>query len=197
MAVMEELHEIKLFGRGGQGIVTAGNLLSEAAAYGGKYAQSIPTFGPERRGGPSICSLRVSDRPILLRCAVTTPETLCIFDPTIWHHVNILLGFESKGKMIFNTQLLPAEVESVLKEGKYGYRLEGNGYEIWTIDATEISTRILGRPITNTTMLGAFTKATGLVEMDNVNKAIENRFPGAAQENVNAAEEAFSMVERL
>lgn len=197
MAVMEELHEIKLFGRGGQGIVTAGNLLSEAAAYGGMYAQSIPTFGPERRGGPSICSLRVSDRPILLRCAVTTPETLCVFDPTIWHHVNILLGFEDNGKMIFNTQLLPGELESVLKEGKYGYRLEKNGYEIWTIDATEISTRILGRPITNTTMLGAFSKATGLVEMDNVNKAIENRFPSAADENIKAAEEAFSMIEKL
>lgn len=88
-------------------------------------------------------------------------------------------------------------VENILKDGKYGYRLESNGYEIWTIDATEISTRILGRPITNTTMLGAFSKATGLVEMDNVNKAIENRFPGAAEENNRAAEEAFSMIERL
>ncbi len=197
MAVMEELHEIKLFGRGGQGIVTAGNLLSEAAAHGGKYAQSIPTFGPERRGGPSICSLRISDRPILLRCAVTTPETLCVFDPTIWHYVNILLGFETEGKMIFNTQLFPGGIESVLKDGKYGYRLEGNGYEIWTIDATEISTRILGRPITNTTMMGAFSKATGLVSMDNVRKAIENRFPGAAEDNIKAAEEAFDKMKRL
>ncbi len=197
MAVMEELHEIKLFGRGGQGIVTAGNLLSEAAAHGGKYAQSIPTFGPERRGGPSICSLRISDRPILLRCAVTTPETLCVFDPTIWHYVNILLGFETKGKMIFNTQLSPEDVESALKGGKYGYRLEDNGYEIWTIDATEISTRILGRPITNTTMMGAFSKATAMVSMDNVKKAIENRFPGAAEDNITAAEEAFNRMKRL
>lgn len=197
MAVMEELHEIKLFGRGGQGIVTAGNLLSEAAAHGGKYAQSIPTFGPERRGGPSICSLRISDRPILLRCAVTTPETLCVFDPTIWHYVNILLGFESKGKMIFNTQLSPAGVENALKDGKYGYRLESDEYEIWTIDATEISTRILGRPITNTTMMGAFSKATDLVSMDNVKKAIEKRFPKAAEDNIKAAEEAFDKIKRL
>ena len=197
MAVMEELHEIKLFGRGGQGIVTAGNLLSEAAAHGGKYAQSIPTFGPERRGGPSICSLRISDRPILLRCAVTTPETLCVFDPTIWHYVNILLGFESKGKMIFNTQLSPAGVENALNDGKYGYRLESDGYEIWTIDATEISTRILGRPITNTTMMGAFSKATGLVSMDNVKKAMEKRFPKAAEDNIKAAEEAFDKIKRL
>jgi pyruvate ferredoxin oxidoreductase gamma subunit len=197
MAVMEELHEIKLFGRGGQGIVTAGNLLSEAAAYGGDYAQSIPTFGPERRGGPSICSLRISDQPILLRCAVTSPETLCVFDPTIWHFVNILLGFEDNGKMIFNTQMSPKDVEIVLKEGKYGYRLENNGYEIWTIDATEISARILGRPITNTTMLGAFAKATGFVEMDNVKKAIENRFPDAVDENYQAAEEAANKIERL
>lgn len=177
--------------------MTAGNLLSEAAAHSGKYAQSIPTFGPERRGGPSICSLRISDRPILLRCAVTAPETLCVFDPTIWHYLNILLGFESKGKMIFNSQLSPGEVESVLKDGKYGYRLEGNGYEIWTIDATEISTRILGRPITNTTMMGAFSKATGLVSMDNVKRAIENRFPRAADDNMKAAEEAFNNMERL
>jgi len=183
MAVMEELHEIKLFGRGGQGIVTAGNLLSEAAAYGGKYAQSIPTFGPERRGGPSVCSLRISDVPVLLRCAVTTPEILCVFDPTIWHHVNILIGFDNSGKMMFNTQLSPEDVEEVLMEGRYGYKLESNGFEIWTVDATEISTRILGRPITNTTMLGAFAKATGFVEMENVKKAIENRFPGKVDEN--------------
>ncbi|UCD91869.1 MAG: 2-oxoacid:acceptor oxidoreductase family protein [Methanobacteriota archaeon] len=197
MAVMEKLHEIKLFGRGGQGIVTAGNLLSEAAAYGGQYAQSIPTFGPERRGGPSICSLRISDKPILLRCAVTSPETLCVFDPTIWHYVNILLGFEDNGKMMFNTQLSPEEVEKVLKEGKYGYELKGNGYEIWTVDATEISTRILGRPITNTTMLGAFSRATGMVEMENVRKAIEKRFPDTSEENFKAAKEAFDRIKKL
>ncbi|TET89247.1 MAG: hypothetical protein E3J35_10170 [Methanomassiliicoccales archaeon] len=197
MAVMEELHEIKLFGRGGQGIVTAGNLLSEAAAHGGKYAQSIPTFGPERRGGPSICSLRISDKPILLRCAVTTPETLCVFDPTIWHFINILLGFEGEGKMIFNTQHSPNEIEEVLTEGKYGYKLTGSGYEIWTLDATEISTRILGRPITNTTMLGAFSKATELVEMKNVEKAIGKRFPTAAEDNMKAAEEAFNSIKKL
>ncbi|MCK5291560.1 MAG: 2-oxoacid:acceptor oxidoreductase family protein [Thermoplasmata archaeon] len=194
---MEELHEIKLFGRGGQGIVTAGNLLSEAAAHGGDYAQSIPTFGPERRGGPSICSLRISNKQILLRCAVTSPETLCVFDPTIWHFVNILLGFEDNGKMILNTQMSPKDVENVLREGKYGYELENNGYEIWTIDATEISTRMLGRPITNTTMLGAFAKATGFVEMDNVKKAIENRFPEAADKNFQAAEEAFNKLDKL
>ncbi len=197
MAVMEELHEIKLFGRGWQGIVTAGNLLSEAAAYAGRYAQSIPTFGPERRGGPSICSLRISDVPILLRCAVTTPETLCVFDPTIWHYVNILMGFDEDGKIIFNTQLSPEDAEEVLLAGKYGYEIKSNGYEIWTIDATEIATRILGRPITNTTMLGAFAKATGLVEMDNVKKAIRNRFPDAAEDNIKAAEEAYDKIEEL
>jgi 2-oxoacid:acceptor oxidoreductase gamma subunit (pyruvate/2-ketoisovalerate family) len=194
---MEELHEIKLFGRGGQGIVTAGNLLSEAAAYGGMYAQSIPTFGPERRGGPSICSLRVSDKPILLRCAVTQPETVCVFDPTIWHFVNILLGFEEGGTAIFNTQLPPGEVENVLKEGKYGYNLENDSYAIWTLDATEIAKRILGRPITNTAMLGAFSKATGLVKMENVEKAIEKRFPTATKDNIKAAEESFKAVKKL
>ncbi|MFQ6060641.1 MAG: 2-oxoacid:acceptor oxidoreductase family protein [Thermoplasmata archaeon] len=194
---MEELHEIKLFGRGGQGIVTAGNLLSQAAGYSGLYAQSIPTFGPERRGGPSICSLRISDRPILLRCAVTQPEIVCVFDPTIWHFINVLTGFQKGGKAVFNTRLSPTEVEEVLKEGRYGYGLKNDRCEIWTLDATEIAERVLGKPITNTAMLGAFSRATGLVGMRDLGKAIEKRFRGEAKDNIRAAEEAFNSVKKV
>ena len=116
-----EMHEIKLAGRGGQGIVTAGDLLGRAAVLEGKFAQSIPTFGPERRGALSSCTLRISEAEILLKCSSTRPHVLLVLDPTIWHHFNVLLGLESGGTMVFNTASSPEEVQAELAEGKHGY----------------------------------------------------------------------------
>ena len=193
----ERIHEIKLFGRGGQGIVTAGDLLSRSAELQGMYAQSIPTFGPERRGGPSICSLRFSNMPILLKCAVTRPEIICVFDQTIWHHVNILAGLEDGATLIFNTQLSPREVEERLKDGRYNYRLERENYSIWAVDGTKIAMERLGRPITNTAMMGAFAKATELVRMESVEEVIKARFKDTAEQNITAARDAHRLLKKL
>jgi 2-oxoacid:acceptor oxidoreductase gamma subunit (pyruvate/2-ketoisovalerate family) len=188
---MNQLKEIKLQGRGGQGIVTAGDLLGKAAILEGRYAQSIPTFGPERRGALSSCTLRISDQPILLKCSATTVNILCLLDPTIWHFVNITAGFLEEGILVFNTTRSPQEVHQELTSGKYGYSLGTQRHTICTVDATGIALEILQRAITNTAMMGAFARATGLVSMDSVKLVLEEKFGGRADVNIQMAASAF------
>jgi 2-oxoacid:acceptor oxidoreductase gamma subunit (pyruvate/2-ketoisovalerate family)/2-oxoacid:acceptor oxidoreductase delta subunit (pyruvate/2-ketoisovalerate family) len=183
-------NEIRLQGRGGQGIVTAGELLGKAAILEGKFAQSVPTFGPERRGALSSCSLRIGERPILLKCSATTANVLCLLDPTIWHFVNVTIGLVEGSHLIFNTTKSPEEVDQELRSGKHGYVLTLGKYSISTVDATSIALEILGRPITNTAMMGALAGATGLLRMESVAKVLESKFGDRAAKNVESATKA-------
>lgn len=185
---MTEVHEIKLHGRGGQGIVTAGELLARAAVIEGAYAQSIPSFGAERRGGPSTSSLRISGEPILLKCDTKRPATVGVFDPTIWRFVNVLAGAGDGVQLLFNTPRTPAEIEQELLAGALPYKLTLGRYAIHTVDATGIAIKHLGRPITNTAMMGALSTATGVVKMASVLAVIRERFPKAQAQNVAACE---------
>lgn len=187
----EEITEIRLQGRGGQGIVTAGELLGKAAILEGKFAQSIPTFGPERRGALSTCSLRISNQPILLKCSSTTADVLCLLDPTIWHFVNITAGFGESGLLIFNTTNSPDEISQELRSGKYGYSLTTQNYSLFTVDATGIALEIMGKAITNTAMMGAFARATGLVKMESVTHVLKEKFENRADINIRMAMKAY------
>ena len=194
----EEIKEIRLQGRGGQGIVTAGDLLGKAAIIEGKFAQSIPTFGPERRGALSSCSLRISNRSILLKCSSTMADVLCLFDPTIWHFINITAGFVENGTLIFNTTKSPEEIRDELTSGKYGYTLTANQYTVFTVDATSIALEVMGKAITNTAMMGAFAKATGLVQMESVSSVLNEKFGDRADINIEMAKKAYeSLVGRV
>jgi len=166
-------------------------LLGRAAILEGRYAQSIPTFGPERRGALSSCTLRISDQPILLKCAATTANILCLLDPTIWHFVNITAGFLEEGILIFNTTRSPGEVNGALTSGRYGYKLDTRRYSIFTVDATGIALKILKRAITNTAMMGAFARATGLIQIDSVKTVLEEKFEDRADVNIRMALTAF------
>lgn len=192
----EEIKEIRLQGRGGQGIVTAGELLGRAAISEGKFAQAIPTFGPERRGALSTCSLRISNRPILLKCSSTIADVLCLFDPTIWHFINITAGFvEEKGTLIFNTTKSPEEINEELLSGRYGYKLASQSYSVFTVDATGIALEIIGKPITNTAMMGGFAKATGLIQMESVTSVLKEKFGNSADINIESAMKAYENLE--
>ncbi|MFQ5823812.1 MAG: 2-oxoacid:acceptor oxidoreductase family protein [bacterium] len=191
----DEINEIRLQGRGGQGIVTAGELLGKAAILEGKFAQSIPTFGPERRGALSSCSLRISNRAILLKCSSTTADVLCLLDPTIWHFVNITIGFVENGRLIFNTTKSPEEVNEELRSGKYGYSLTTQNYSLFTVDATGIALEIMGKAITNTAMMGAFARATGLVQMKSVASVLKEKFGNRADINIQIASKAYENLE--
>lgn len=192
---MEVVHEIKLYGRGGQGIVTAGELIARAAVAEGLHAQSMPQFGPERRGGPAICSLRISDDPILLKSMVTSPRVVAVFDPTVWHFVPVTVGFQDGGTLLFNSQEDGGRLVEALKSGNYGPPLTAKDVRIHTLDASGIAMRIHGRAITNAPMMGAFAKATGIVGIESVEKVLAERFPDDAEKNLRAAREGFEAVQ--
>lgn len=194
--MVEVMSEIKLLGRGGQGIVTAGELLAKSATLGGMHAQAIPSFGAERRGGPSQSTLRISNHPILLRCNPSTYDVLCIFDPTIWHFVDATTGLKEDSVLIFNSRKKSSELLKLLKGGGYPSKLVINNYRIFSLDATDIALESIGRPITNTTMMGAFSAATRLVSLENVIEVIKADFGKLSEVNIKAAEKAYRLIRK-
>lgn len=189
--------EIRLVGRGGQGVVTAGDLLGQAALVEGRWAQSIPTFGPERRGAASLATLRIGAKEILLKCAAARPDVVLLLDPTIWHHVNVLLGVKEDATLVFNTPRTPDQIRDDLGSGKLGSQITGGGHQLFTVDATGIALETLGRAITNTAMMGALVGATGLVEMESVEKVLTERFGAKSAANVEAARAARAGLRKL
>ncbi len=185
-----KLHEIRLAGRGGQGVVTAGDLLGKAAVREGFWAQSIPTFGPERRGALSSATLRMGPEEILLKCSTAAPGVLLVLDPTIWTQFNVTAGLVEEAVLVFNTTEAPEEVEARLRGGALPYRLGVERCRICTVDATGIALAVLGRAITNTAMMGAFCGATGLLGLEPVEAVLAERFGKRASPNIEAARAA-------
>jgi 2-oxoacid:acceptor oxidoreductase gamma subunit (pyruvate/2-ketoisovalerate family) len=174
------LKEIRIHGRGGQGSVTAADLLAHAAFMEGKWVQAFPYFGAERRGAPVKAFARISDEPILLHSQVYSPDYVIVLDHAIYKVVDVIEGLKKDGIIIVNTTKKPSEVE-----------LEG--WRIAAIDATgialELNLLVAGLPVVNTSIVGAFAKATGEVELASVLKAINETWTGSAGEkNARAAE---------
>lgn len=163
---MSDLKEIRWHGRAGQGIVTAGELLAEAAMEEGKYFQAFPDYGPERMGAPIRAFTRISDSPIDIHCQIAAPDVVVIVDPTVIGVVDVTDGLKRDGKVIVNTTETPAAVRQRLgrKTGK-----------VFTVDANRISLDTLGRPMPNTPMLGALVRATGLVTLKGIKEYTKER----------------------
>jgi len=177
------LIEFRWHGRGGQGAWTASELLARAAIHEGKYIQSFPEFGPERMGAPVKAYTRISDEPIRLHCAVYNPNLAIVMDPTLLVTVPVAEGLGENGMLIVNTTKTPKTMKEELKMAKG---------TIWTVPATDIAMRILGRLITNTAMLGVVTRATGIVKMESLEKAVKDRFPEPlAEKNMGVIREAY------
>jgi len=177
------LKEFRWHGRGGQGAWTASELLARAAIHEGKYIQSFPEFGPERMGAPVKAYTRISDEPIRLHCAVYNPNLAIVMDPTLLATVPVAKGLDENGILIVNSPKDPEKMKEELKMA------EGT---VWTVPATDIAMRILGRLITNTAMLGVVARATGIVKMDSIEKAVKDRFPGPlAEKNMGVIKEAY------
>jgi 2-oxoacid:acceptor oxidoreductase gamma subunit (pyruvate/2-ketoisovalerate family) len=177
--------EIRFHGRGGQGAVTSAELLALSAIAQGKYAQAFPSFGPERRGAPVIAYARIDDKPIKIRMAVQKPDVVIVLDPSLLGIVNTSDGMEDGGTQIVNTGVSPAELRKQ-------FNLKG---KLVTVNANHIAVEEIGRAITNTTMLGALLKATGLVETEILVKEIKSRFGRIADGNVKALKRAFDECE--
>jgi len=177
------LKEFRWHGRGGQGAWTASELLARAAIHEGKYIQSFPEFGPERMGAPVKAYTRISDEPIRLHCAVYKPNLAIVMDPTLLATVPVTEGLGENGILIVNTPKTPKKMKEELKMA------EGT---VWTVPATDIAMRILGRLITNTAMLGVVTRATGIVKMESIEKVVQERFPGPlGEKNIRVIKEAY------
>ena len=180
---MANLLEVRWHGRGGQGAWTASELLAKAAILEGKHIQSFPEFGPERMGAPLAAYTRISNEPIRLHCSVYNPNVVVVLDPTLLRSVNVTTGLAEDGTIVVNTQESPI----TLKE-----RMKVASQKVWTVPATDIAIKILNAPITNTAVLGAATRATSLVSLESIEKAIRERFRAElAEKNIAVIREAY------
>jgi len=178
-----KVEEIRIHGRGGQGVVLLGELIALAASYEGKFCRSFPLYGPARRGPPVTSFVQIGREEESTRSMIRRPKYLIILDPNLPSYVDVTYGFLEGGVVVQNTTRGP---EEVLKN------LEVKASKVCVVDATSIGMKVLGRPIPNTAVLGAFVRATGLVGLESVKKAIMKRFRGeVAERNVRAAELGF------
>jgi len=179
------MFEVRIHGRGGQGVVTAAELLSVAAFLEGRHAQAFPSFGSERTGAPVVAYCRIADVPIRTREPIVAPDAVIVQDPTLLHQVAVFEGLRTGGHVLINSTKPAAELG-----------IDGIAARLLVVPATEMAQRILGRPVPNAVLLGGFAAASGVVSIGSVTAAIRERFTGAvAERNVAAAEEAFAFVQ--
>ncbi len=183
------MFEVRIHGRGGQGVVTAAEMLSVAAFLEGAHAQAFPSFGSERAGAPVVSFCRISDREIRLREPIIEPDALIIQDPTLLHQVDVFAGLKPDGYILLNTN-------RSFEELGLGEFIQGRPADrLRTLPATEISLKHLGRPIPNVPLLAGFAALSGLIRLESVHKAISERFSGkVAAGNIAVATESYNLV---
>ena len=175
--------QIRLHGRGGQGTVTAAELLASAAFDDGREAQAFPAFGVERRGAPVQAFCRISEQPIRNRSQIYQPDIVVVQDTTLVGVVDVTAGLQPGGILLINTERTPQELG-----------LNGD-FRVVTVPATKIALEILGRPITNTAILGAFAAASGAITLAAIERNIKSRFRGElGEKNVVCAKRAYDLV---
>jgi 2-oxoacid:acceptor oxidoreductase, gamma subunit, pyruvate/2-ketoisovalerate family len=178
--------EIRIHGRGGQGVVTAADLLAMAAFTEGHYAQAFPSFGSERTGAPVVSYCRISDAPIRSREPVLDPDIVIVQDPTLLPVMDVFSGLKPGGIALINSSKEPEEL------GHWP------GINVMTVPAGEIAKKHVGRPLPNAALLGALAAITGQFDIKNVAEAIKQRWGGnVGKRNADAAIEAFETVKAM
>lgn len=172
--------EIRFHGRGGQGAVTAAEILAKSAFEDGKFAQAFPFFGVERRGAPVMAFTRISDEPIRRRDQVYEPDYVVVLDDGLMNVVDVYSGLKEDGGVIVNT----TDESKVAGKSK-----------AYIIDATGIALENLGVNIVNTVMLGSFAKKSGTINIESLLKVIKESFPGkVGEKNAVAAKIAYDKI---
>ena len=185
------MFQVRIHGRGGQGVVTAAEMLSIAAFEEGRHAQAFPSFGSERTGAPVVAFCRIADIEIRLREPIMEPDALIIQDPTLLHQVDVFAGLKPDGYILINTN------RSFEELGLGDFVRDRRRARLFTVSATELALKHVGRPVPNVPLLGGFAAASGLIRLDSVVKAINDKFSGkVAAGNIAAATEAFNIVRR-
>ncbi len=178
---MAELLEVRWHGRGGLGAVTSAELLARAAASEGKFTQSFPSFGPERRGAPVVAFLRISDEFIRTRTNIRTPDVVVVIDPRLLKVVDVADGLKPNGALIVNSTKTPAQLKA-----EFGYK-----WTVATVDATRIARDTIKVPITNTAMIGAFLKFSPVIPLEAMQESLQERFGSRAAPNFEAMKRAY------
>jgi 2-oxoacid:acceptor oxidoreductase gamma subunit (pyruvate/2-ketoisovalerate family) len=184
------MRELRIHGRGGQGAVIASKVLAVALFREGRWVQSFPAFGVERRGAPVTAFLRLSEAPIRLRCEVAAPDDLIVLDPTLIDAIDVTAGLKPGGGILINSDRAPESYAGLCQR-----------YRVATVDASGIATAHgIGsrtQPIVNTAILGAFAAWSGIVSLDSVTAAIMEEVPVRGEANVAAARDAAAAVRGL
>jgi len=180
--------QIRIHGRGGQGVVTATEMLSIAAFEEGRYAQAFPSFGSERTGAPVVAFCRIADREIRLREPIINPDALIIQDATLLNQVDVFSGLKNDGYILINTN------KSFVQLGLEEFIRDWPAERLCTIPATELALKHIKRPVPNAALLGGFAAISGSIHLQSVEKAIQSKFSGPmAQGNINSATEAYEI----
>jgi pyruvate ferredoxin oxidoreductase gamma subunit len=184
------MFQVRIHGRGGQGVVTAAEMLSVAAFIEGRHAQAFPSFGSERTGAPVVAFCRIDDKPIRAREPVSAPDAVIVQDPTLLHQVDLFDGLGEDGYLLINS----ARDLGELGLGEFAERFRPE--RVLTVPATDLARECLGRPLPNAALLGSFAALSGLLSLASVAAAIRATFPGRVGErNVAAAERASAFVQ--
>lgn len=173
------MFQVRFHGRGGQGVVTAAEMLSISAFLEGKHAQAFPSFGSERMGAPVMAFCRIFAKEIRLREPVLNPDAVIILDRTVIGPSGAFDGLSENGYALINSS---NTIQTDLPES----------INVKCIGATEIALEQVGRPIPNAVLLGSFAALTGVIKIDSVIKAINTKFSGiTAEKNIKAAQIAY------
>ena len=180
------MFQLRIHGRGGQGVVTAAEMMSIAAFLEGRHAQAFPSFGSERTGAPVVSYCRLDDKEIRMREPILDPDALIIQDVTLLLSVDVFGGLKDDGYILINStksfeDLGIAEFVEKFPKG-----------HVKNVGATELARKHVGRPVPNAALLGGFAAISGQFRFESVEAAIRDKFKGAVGDgNVEAAREAY------
>jgi pyruvate ferredoxin oxidoreductase gamma subunit len=184
---MSQMTEFRWHGRAGQGVVTASELLAEAAMEEGKYFQAFPEYGSERMGAPIKCYTRISDTPVEYHCPILEPDVVIVVNPNLLGLVDLTEGLKPDGVILMNTPETPGEIR-----GKLAF---GTG-KVWCVDATKIAMEEFKRDIPSTMMLSLVARATGVIHLDAAINLTREKLggklrPEVIEANVRALQRAY------
>ena len=186
------MFQVRIHGRGGQGVVSAAELLAVAAFIEGRHAQAFPSFGSERTGAPVVAFCRIDDKEIRLREPVARPDALIIQDATLLHQVDLFSGVPPSAYVLINSTRTFDE----LGIGEFVDKHDHS--RLCTVPATDIALRHVGRPVPNVPLLAGFAAISGRLQLESVCAALREKFPARiASANVAAAIEAHDAVIRM